>query len=63
MNSQSIITLFHGSPHNIDDKLKPSKPRGNNEFQKMKAVFATDLEKVAQNAHLLHNCREKIKIP
>ena len=48
MNSQSMITLFHGSPHNIDDKLKPSKPRGNDEFQEMKAVFATDKEKVAQ---------------
>ena len=48
MNSQSMITLFHGSPHNIDDKLKPSKPRGNDEFQEMKAVFATDKEKVSQ---------------
>lgn len=48
MNSQSIITLFHGSPHNIEDKIKPSAPRGNDDFQKLKAVFATDLEKSAQ---------------
>ena len=48
MNSQSMITLFHGSPHNIEDKIKPSAPRGNDDFQKLKAVFATDLEKSAQ---------------
>tara|TARA_A100001015_G_C14867393_1_gene662924 strand:- start:791 stop:967 length:177 start_codon:yes stop_codon:yes gene_type:complete len=40
-----MITLFHGSPHDIKDKLKPSEPRGNDDFQRMKAVFATDKEK------------------
>ena len=45
---KSIKTLFHGSPHNIKDKILPSEPRGNDQFQTQKAVFATDIEKVAQ---------------
>ena len=48
IKSNSMITLFHGSPHDVKDKLKPSEPRGNDDFQRMKAVFATDKEKVAQ---------------
>tara|TARA_A100001015_G_C14667319_1_gene585441 strand:+ start:38 stop:472 length:435 start_codon:yes stop_codon:yes gene_type:complete len=45
---KSIKTLFHGSPHNIKDKILPSEPRGSDPFQTQKAVFATDIEKVAQ---------------
>ena len=48
MSDKPIITLFHGSPFNIKDKLKPSVPRGSDEFQVQKAVFSTDLEKAAQ---------------
>ena len=45
---KSIKTLFHGSPHNIKDKILPSEPRGSDPFKTQKAVFATDIEKIAQ---------------
>ena len=45
---KSIKTLFHGSPHNIKDKILPSEPRGSVPFQIQKAVFAADIEKVSQ---------------
>ena len=42
-----MITLFHGSPHNVA-VLKPSVPRGDTKFQTTKAVFFTQNEKMAQ---------------
>ena len=42
------ITLFHGSPHDIKEKIVPSQPRGRDAFQTQKAVFMTDIEKSAQ---------------
>ena len=42
------VTLFHGSPHDIKEKIVPSQPRGRDAFQTQKAVFMTDIEKSAQ---------------
>lgn len=42
-----MLTLFSGSPHKLD-VLKPQISRGSDDFQTQKAVFFTDIEKVAQ---------------
>lgn len=58
---KSIITLFHGSPHNIEGKIKPSVPRGSDKFQTQKAVFATDIEKSAQIYAITRDKKRKRK--
>ena len=56
-----VITLFHGSPHNIKSELIPSIPRGRDKFQTLNAVFATDIEKVAQLYSLTRDKQRKRK--
>ena len=56
-----MITLFHGSPHKIDDKLVPNIPRGSDAFQTQKAVFFTDIEKAAQCYALMRDKKRERK--
>ena len=56
-----VITLFHGSPHNIKTELIPSIPRGRDKFQTLNAVFATDIEKVAQLYSMTRDKKRKRK--
>ena len=56
---KSIKTLFHGSPHDIKDKILPSEPSGSVPSQIKKAVFAADIEKVTQIYTITRNNQRK----